>query len=77
MTLQVTFDKQVLKRSVSLTGDVFDPSGTLTGGSRPHTASILARLGELCEAEAALQQKETEHRQVQGELESIQSEATK
>lgn len=73
----MTFDKQVLKRSVSLTGDVFDPSGTLTGGSRPHTASVLAKLGELCEAEAALQQKEAELRQVERELESIQSEAAK
>ena len=29
---QVTFDKEVLTRSVSLAGDVFDPAGTLTGG---------------------------------------------
>ena len=29
---QVTFDKGVMARSVSLTGDVFDPSGTLSGG---------------------------------------------
>lgn len=73
----MTFDKQVLKRSVSLTGDVFDPSGTLTGGSRPHTASVLAKLGELCEAEATLQQNEAELRAVEKELENIQSEAAK
>ena len=29
---KVTFDKQVMTRSVALAGDVFDPSGTLTGG---------------------------------------------
>ena len=29
---QVTFDKSVLTRTVTLAGDVFDPSGTLTGG---------------------------------------------
>ena len=29
---RVTFDKQVMTRSVALAGDVFDPSGTLTGG---------------------------------------------
>ena len=28
----MTFDKEVMTRSVSLTGDVFDPAGTLTGG---------------------------------------------
>ena len=41
---QVTFDRQVMTRSVSLSGDVFDPSGTLTGGSRAHTSSILTKL---------------------------------
>ena len=30
---KVTFDDKVLTRSVSLAGDVFDPSGTLTGGN--------------------------------------------
>ena len=30
---QVTFDKDVMTRSVSLSGDVFDPAGTLTGGN--------------------------------------------
>ena len=30
--LQVTFDKNILTRSVTLAGEVFDPSGTLTGG---------------------------------------------
>jgi structural maintenance of chromosome 2 len=73
----VTFDKQVWKRSVSLTGDVFDPSGTLTGGSRSHSASILAKLGGLSEAEATLRQKEAELQQVERELASIQSEAAK
>lgn len=56
---------------------MFDPSGTLTGGSRPQTASILAKLGELCEAEAALQHQDTGLRAVGAELESIQAEAAK
>ncbi len=47
---KVTFDRQVMTRSVALAGDVFDPSGTLTGGttanSSPqdfyfHTSSLL------------------------------------
>ena len=56
---------------------MFDPSGTLTGGSRPQTASILAKLGELCEAEAALQHQDAALREVGAELESIQAEAAK
>ena len=31
--LQVTFDKQVMTKSVTLSGDTFDPSGTLSGGA--------------------------------------------
>lgn len=74
---KVTFDKQVLKRSVALAGDVFDPSGTLTGGSRPKTSSILAQLQDVCEAESKLQEHGTAIRQTQGELDAIQPEATK
>jgi len=29
---QVTFDERINKKSVTLDGDSFDPSGTLTGG---------------------------------------------
>ena len=30
---RVTFDPQIMKKSVTLEGDVFDPSGTLSGGT--------------------------------------------
>jgi structural maintenance of chromosome 2 len=39
----VAFDRSLSVRCVTQEGDVFDPSGTLTGGSRP-TTSVLARL---------------------------------
>lgn len=29
---RVTFDRNIMKKSVTLDGDVFDPAGTLTGG---------------------------------------------
>lgn len=29
---RVTFDERIMKRSVTLDGDSFDPAGTLTGG---------------------------------------------
>ena len=29
---KVTFDPNVMKKSVTLSGDSFDPAGTLTGG---------------------------------------------
>ena len=73
----MTFDKQVLKRSVALAGDVFDPSGTLTGGSRPKTTSVLAQLQDLCEAEGRLQEQQATLRHVLQQLEAIQTEAAK
>ena len=75
MSLQVTFDNQVMKRSVSLSGDVFDPSGTLTGGSRPRTSSILTQLSELCEREVALQKQEAALRDMDRQLASMHSQA--
>ena len=77
MHFQVTFDKQVMTRSVALAGDVFDPSGTLTGGARPKTSSILAKLGELFDCEQLLQGKEKELKQVIAQLQEIQKVATK
>ena len=71
--LQVTFDKQVMTRSVALAGDVFDPSGTLTGGARPKTSSILSKLQELRECEDHLQEKMAELREVMTQLERMKS----
>ena len=41
---RVTFHKDIRKKSVTLEGDSFDPSGTLSGGSRSRGASILTQL---------------------------------
>ena len=73
----MAFDKQVSKRSVTLTGDDFNPSGTLTGGSRNKTSSVLTQLQELCEAEGRLQENVAALQQVQQELDTIQFEANK
>lgn len=74
---QVTFDKQVMTRSVALAGDVFDPSGTLTGGARPKTSSILTKLGELFDCEQILQEKERELKTVTAQLQDLQKVAAK
>ena len=41
-------------KSVTLDGDVYDPSGTLSGGAAPSSNSILIRVQELLEAEKTL-----------------------
>ncbi|KAI6127030.1 condensin complex subunit SMC2 [Pisolithus sp. B1] len=48
----VTFGAKV--RSVTLAGDVYDPSGTLSGGAAPSGSGVLARVQELLEAERRL-----------------------
>ncbi|KAJ3378194.1 Structural maintenance of chromosomes protein 2 [Entophlyctis sp. JEL0112] len=48
---QVTFAPSVKLKSVTLDGDIYDPQGTLSGGSRVKTKSILLKFqehGKLC-----------------------------
>ncbi|KAF9233061.1 condensin complex subunit SMC2 [Melanogaster broomeanus] len=48
----VTFGAKV--RSVTLNGDVYDPSGTLSGGAPPSGSGMLLRVQELLDAEKKL-----------------------
>ncbi|KAK5660221.1 hypothetical protein OQA88_12755 [Cercophora sp. LCS_1] len=58
---RVTFDPNVRMRSITLEGDAYDPSGTLSGGSSPNSSGVLVTLQklnnitrQLKEAEASL-----------------------
>lgn len=44
---RVTFDPAVRMKSVTLEGDVYDPSGTLSGGSAPQSSGVLVTLQKL------------------------------
>lgn len=44
---KVTFDNRVKMRSVTLEGDVYDPTGTLSGGSRAQSGGLLIKVQEL------------------------------
>ncbi|ODO05464.1 hypothetical protein I350_04514 [Cryptococcus amylolentus CBS 6273] len=43
----ITFDKSIGVKSVTTEGDVYDPSGTLSGGSAPSSGGILVKVQEL------------------------------
>ena len=43
----VTFNREVGVRSVTVDGDVYDPSGTLSGGAAPSGSGILKKVQEL------------------------------
>ena len=57
---KVTFDPSVRMKSVTLEGDVYDPSGTLSGGSSPHSSGVLVTLQKLNEITKELDAREAE-----------------
>lgn len=50
----MTFDREVQTKCVTIAGDVYDPSGTMTGGSAPAGNRILIEVQELLQVEAEL-----------------------
>ena len=57
---RVAFDKGVLTNCVTVEGDLLNPSGLLTGGSRGGGGSVLAKLHALHAAEEALERAKAE-----------------
>ncbi|KAJ8411111.1 hypothetical protein AAFF_G00181460 [Aldrovandia affinis] len=74
---KVTFDKRVMTKTVTLGGDVFDPQGTLTGGARAQSTSVLSKLRELKDVQDNLTAKETELRSVEKDLNGLKGTADK
>ena len=52
---RITFSQDVGIKSVTLDGDVYDPSGTLSGGSAPNGSGILVEMQGFLEAGGNLQ----------------------
>lgn len=49
---KVTFSKEIGgARSVTLEGDVYEPSGTLSGGAAPTSSGVLVKVQELLDTE--------------------------
>lgn len=55
---RVTFDPSVRMKSVTLEGDVYDPAGTLSGGSSPQSSGVLVTLQKLNELNKELKAQE-------------------
>ncbi|MCJ1423902.1 Structural maintenance of chromosomes protein 2, partial [Sticta canariensis] len=62
---KVTFDPAVRMKSVTLDGDVYDPSGTLSGGSSPSSSGVLVTLQQLSELNNQLSAHERELSELQ------------
>eukprot|EP01114_Cavostelium_apophysatum_P019873 TRINITY_DN6515_c0_g1_i1.p1 TRINITY_DN6515_c0_g1~~TRINITY_DN6515_c0_g1_i1.p1 ORF type:complete len:1177 (+),score=479.47 TRINITY_DN6515_c0_g1_i1:127-3657(+) len=74
---QVTFHQDIRTKSVTLEGDVFDPMGTLTGGSRPTTNSVLVQVQQFNEAKKQLDTHEKELQRINNELSAMREVAEK
>ena len=55
---RVTFDPSVRMKSVTLEGDVYDPSGTLSGGSAPNSSGVLLVMQKLNQVMSELNENE-------------------
>jgi structural maintenance of chromosome 2 len=55
---RVTFDPAVRMKSITLEGDSYDPSGTLSGGSAPNSSGVLVTLQKYNELTKELNGKE-------------------
>ncbi|KAF7255557.1 hypothetical protein EG68_07779 [Paragonimus skrjabini miyazakii] len=68
---RVAFHPGIERRTVTLEGDVFDPQGTLSGGSRsPASDSLLSRLANLQQLETVAQQAEEAMRRGEAEVQA-------
>jgi len=74
---KVTFDKKIQTKSVTLDGDVMDPSGTLTGGAAKKSAPILAMLHEYKIAKARLTELEASLKEIDRNLKTLRASKSK
>lgn len=70
---RVTFDPAVRLKSVTLEGDVYDPSGTLSGGSSPNSSGVLVILQKLNEVTKELEKHQSELRELQETMRNEQA----
>lgn len=73
---KVTFHPNVRVRSVTKDGDLYDPAGTITGGSAPKGGNILMRLQELATLEKQVQERHVEYANARSQLESMRASAS-
>ncbi|RCK54423.1 Structural maintenance of chromosomes protein 2 [Candida viswanathii] len=69
----VTFDPKIKKRSITLEGDIYDPEGNLSGGSRKNNSTILLKVRQYNKLAGELKQVDAELHGVRQELDRMDS----
>jgi len=62
-------------RTVTLDGDIYDPSGTISGGSKNNLGTTLARLTELATASTNVKEMKIRLQQINSQLNSMKAES--
>jgi len=73
---QVSFHPNVRVRSVTKEGDLYDPAGTITGGSAPKGGNILMKLQELSQLEQQVHHQQKDFDKVRSQLEKFKAAAS-
>ncbi|XP_069678521.1 structural maintenance of chromosomes protein 2 [Periplaneta americana] len=68
---RVTFHERILRKCVTLDGDVFDPSGTLSGGARAKGTALLLQLGDANKAQDVLSDREQRIASIDNEIRNL------
>ncbi|XP_072753642.1 structural maintenance of chromosomes protein 2 [Anoplolepis gracilipes] len=74
---KIAFHERIMKKCVTLEGDLFDPAGTLSGGAPAKSGSILLKLEELKEIQNELNKKEQLLRDIETAISNIAQTAEK
>jgi len=74
---KIAFHEKIMKKCVTLEGDLFDPAGTLSGGAPAKTGSIILKLEELKDIQNELHNKECLLKNVELALQGIVKTAEK
>lgn len=74
---KIAFHDNIMKKCVTLEGDVVDPAGTLSGGAALKTGSVLLKLDELKTVQNKLNFKKQALQNVESTLMNINSVAEK
>lgn len=68
---KVTFHPQVRCRSITLQGDIYDPEGTLSGGSKRNGGSLLMNIQQYNKVHDQMLQRQEDLNSVQAELRQL------
>jgi structural maintenance of chromosome 2 len=71
----IAFDKNIKTRTVTLDGDTYDPSGTLTGGSKNSLGVLLGKIEALHSASVELATQEEQLCGIQDKLKALEKQA--